>query len=77
MKTTHHSEYLKLQLVFIKPAKNAFVSDSHLSKQWKPLNYLSQPDFDNALREYKDFQNYFEIKNASYEAFLQQRYEAI
>ncbi len=62
MKTTHHSEYLKLQSVFIKPAKDAFVSDIHLSEQWRELNYLSRPDFDNALEEYKAFQNYF-IKN--------------
>lgn len=62
MKTTHHSEYLKLQSVFIKPAKDAFVSDIHLSEQWRELNYLSRPDFDNAMEEYKAFQNYF-IKN--------------
>ena len=62
MKTTHHSEYLKLQSVFIKLAKDAFVSDIHLSEQWRELNYLSRPDFDNALEEYKAFQNYF-IKN--------------
>ena len=49
MKTTSHSEYLKLRSVYIKPAKNAFASDIHLSEQWKTLNYLSRPDFDDAL----------------------------
>jgi N-dimethylarginine dimethylaminohydrolase len=44
MKTTHHSEYLKLESVYIKPAKNAFISDIHLSEQWRALNYLSRPD---------------------------------
>ncbi len=63
MKTTHHSEYLKLQSVFIKPAQNAFVSDSELTAQWQGLNYLSRPDFDNALEEYKIFQAYFANKN--------------
>jgi len=62
MKTTHHSEYLKLQSVFIKLAKDAFVSDIHLSEQWRELNYLSRPDFDNAKEEYNSFQDYF-IKN--------------
>ncbi len=62
MNTTCHSEYLKLQKVFIKPAKNAFVSDIHLSEQWQELNYLSRPDFDNAMEEYNSFQAYF-IKN--------------
>ncbi len=63
MKTTHHSEYLKLQSVFIKPAQNAFVSDAELTAQWQGLNYLSRPDFDNALEEYKIFQAYFVNKN--------------
>jgi N-dimethylarginine dimethylaminohydrolase len=59
MKTTHHSEYLKLESVFIKPAKNAFISDIHISEQWKELNYLSRPYFDNSLNEYERFQKYF------------------
>ena len=63
MKTTHHSEYLKLHSVFIKPAKHAFVSDAELTTQWQELNYLSQPDFDSALEEYKIFQAYFNNKN--------------
>tara|TARA_R110002073_G_scaffold159477_1_gene314771 strand:+ start:259 stop:1137 length:879 start_codon:yes stop_codon:yes gene_type:complete len=62
MNTTSHSEYLKLKKVFIKPAKDAFVSDIHLSEQWRELNYLSRPDFDNAKEEYNSFQAYF-IKN--------------
>jgi N-dimethylarginine dimethylaminohydrolase len=63
MKTTSHSEYLKLESVSIKPAKNAFVSDNHLSEQWRELNYLSRPDFDNAVEEYKSFQEYFSKNN--------------
>ena len=59
MKKTHHSEYLKIQCVYIKPIKNAFVSDNHISEQWKALNYLSRPYFDNALEEYDGFQKYF------------------
>ena len=55
-KTTHHSEYLKLQSVYIKPVKNAFVSDNHLSEQWKDLNYLSRPDFDESIDEYEAFE---------------------
>jgi len=69
MKTTHHSEYLKLQSVFIKPAKKAFVSDIHLSEQWKELNYLSRPDFDNSLEEYERFHKYFGDNNIEVEHF--------
>jgi N-dimethylarginine dimethylaminohydrolase len=57
MRSTSHSEYLKLKTVFLKPAKNAFVSDIHLSEQWRELNYLSRPDFELALDEYKDFES--------------------
>jgi len=69
MKTTHHSEYLPLQSVFIKPAKDAFISDIHLSEQWKALNYLSRPDFNNALKEYNKFQEYFSNNNIETQDF--------
>lgn len=69
MKTTHHSEYLKLESVYIKPAKNAFISDIHLSEQWRALNYLSRPDFDNSLEEYERFQKYFGDNNIKVECF--------
>lgn len=69
MKTTYHSEYLKLKEVFIKPAKNVFISDVHLSEQWEALNYLSKPDFDKALKEYKFFQEYFLNNNVEMQRF--------
>lgn len=59
MKVTCHSEYLKLKKLFIKPAKNAFISQSQLSDQWKELNYLELPDLDEALKEYESFENFF------------------
>lgn len=61
MTTTHHSEYLKLKSVYLKSVKDAFVSDIHLSEQWRDLNYLSRPDFDLALEEYENFESI--IKN--------------
>lgn len=57
MKTTSHSEYLKLKSVYIKPVENSFVSDKHLEKQWKELNYLSPTNYDSAIDEYEVFQN--------------------
>ena len=56
MKLTHHSEYLRLQKVFIKPVINAFISQSQLKDQWKVLNYLGQPDFKKSTKEYSDFE---------------------
>jgi N-dimethylarginine dimethylaminohydrolase len=55
MKTTYHSEYLKLESVFIKSVKNAFVSEKLLETQWQELHYLSQPNFDDSLKEYENF----------------------
>ena len=63
MNTTHHSEYLKLKSVYLKSAKNAFVSDILLDDQWKALNYLARPDYESSLNEYNEFQKYFEINN--------------
>ena len=57
MKTTYHSEYLKLRSVYIKPAKNAFVSEGLLKEQWQELHYLDQPDYEKSLKEYDFFQN--------------------
>jgi N-dimethylarginine dimethylaminohydrolase len=59
MKTTHHSEYLKLDSVYIKTAKDAFQSDNVLENQWLALNYLSKPDFSLALKEYENFEAIF------------------
>jgi len=60
MKTTHHSEYLKLKSVYIKPVTNAFVSQNSLNEQWEALNYLSQPNFEKSKNEYKAFQKCLE-----------------
>jgi N-dimethylarginine dimethylaminohydrolase len=57
MKTTSHSEFLKLKTVYIKPAENAFISNEILKYQWGELNYLSQPDFDAAKKEYNNFED--------------------
>ena len=54
--TTHQSEYLKIESVFIKSADSAFISAIHLSEQWNDLNYLSQPDFDLSIAEYDAFE---------------------
>ena len=53
MTETHHSEFLQLHSVCIKPVENAFVSNEILSKQWVDLNYLSKPDYNKALIEYQ------------------------
>jgi len=59
MKKTHHSEYLKLQTVYLKSAKEAFISEDVLARQWNELNFLSKPSFKTALEEYQKFESIF------------------
>jgi N-dimethylarginine dimethylaminohydrolase len=56
MAVTHHSEYGKLRSVFLKRPEQAFVSDEQLERQWKELNYLSKPDLQRAINEYRHFE---------------------
>jgi N-dimethylarginine dimethylaminohydrolase len=71
MKTTHHSEFLKLESVLIKPAVNAFVSEELLKAQWDALNYLSQPNFNTSVNEYKLFENHLSVANIEIHHFPQ------
>jgi N-dimethylarginine dimethylaminohydrolase len=59
MSKTQHSEYLKLEKVYLKSAKEAFQSEEILKNEWKELNYLSKPVFSSALKEYENFESIF------------------
>lgn len=65
MKTTYHSEYLKLNTVFIKPANNAFVSQHILKEQWRAHNFLDQPDYKKTLTEYDFFRKALQKNGAT------------
>ena len=65
MKTTYHSEYLKLNTVFIKSANNAFVSEHLLKEQWRAHNFLDQPNYKKALTEYDLFKNALQKNGAT------------
>jgi arginine deiminase len=49
------SMYKKLNTVIVKHPKDAFISQEHLSKQWKRFNYINEPDFIKAHHEYEKF----------------------
>ena len=59
MASTHHSEYLKMQSVFLKSARDSWISQQQLDDQWESLNYLSVPNFETSLLEYGQLQNFF------------------
>ena len=56
MEYTAHSDIGKIKALFIKNAREAFVSDEHIEKYWRELNYLSKPDLAAAINEYTSFQ---------------------
>jgi N-dimethylarginine dimethylaminohydrolase len=57
MQTTYQSETGKLHSLFIKKVKDAFVSDEHIEKYWKELNYLGKPGLGKAIAEYESFES--------------------
>ena len=63
MKGTYHSEYLKLASVYLKSAASSFRSEKKLTKQWKELQFLTKPNFEESLKEYHAFQLFFTNKN--------------
>ncbi len=69
MRITHHSEYLKIGSIFIKPAKNAFRSQELLNDQWSVLNYLACPNYNDALKEYATFEEFFKNDEVSLKYF--------
>ncbi|MCE7991510.1 MAG: hypothetical protein HEP71_05995 [Roseivirga sp.] len=58
---TCHSEYGRIESLWIKSAKAAFLSQSTLSNQWAPLNYLAEPQYAKALEEYEEFRSNFVV----------------
>ncbi|KXH83820.1 dimethylarginine dimethylaminohydrolase family protein [Sporosarcina sp. HYO08] len=49
------SMYAPLQWVIVKHPKQAFYNQSYLADQWKTFNYLEEPNFEEAVREYEEF----------------------
>jgi N-dimethylarginine dimethylaminohydrolase len=46
---------LELKSVFLKRVEEAFISQDIIRDQWQELNYLSEPLYNAAVREYSDF----------------------
>ena len=60
MDITCHSEVGKLKSIFIKPVAAAFISEDHIQRYWKTLNFLDKPSLENAVSEYKVFQSHIQ-----------------
>lgn len=49
------SMYQPLKRVIIKCPTEAFINQKHIEKEWWKFNYLSEPDFEEAKKEYAEF----------------------
>lgn len=49
------SEHDQLAAVLVKHPREAFVSDSNIAAQWRPLNFSAPPDLSRAIAEYDRF----------------------
>jgi len=55
VETGSQSNVKQIRSVLIKNPKNAFINQEHINAQWKSLNYLACPDYEEAIREYESF----------------------
>ncbi len=69
MNLTCQSEYGTLQSVFIKNVIDAFVDQTTISKEWKELNFLGEPDFKIAQSEYLFFEKLLQTNRSEVKKF--------
>ncbi|HLR15624.1 MAG TPA: arginine deiminase family protein [Bacillota bacterium] len=50
------SMYKSLKRVILKHPTDAFISQEHLENEWRTYNYVSVPNYDEALAEYEQFE---------------------
>ena len=59
------SEVRPLRRVLLRHARDAFGSPDEVRRRWRELNYLGEPDFDAACREYDAFAGLLEQLGAT------------
>lgn len=58
----------KIETIIIKHPENAFISQENLDEKWKAYNYVSCPDYEKSLEEYKTFEEIIKanVENVNY-----------
>nr|WP_238933508.1 arginine deiminase family protein [Brevibacillus choshinensis] len=56
MKYGCQSMYGAIESIMVKHPKDAFISQDHLNRHWREYNYVTCPDYDEAVREYEQFE---------------------
>lgn len=55
-----NSMFNKMKHVILKHPRDAFISQVHLSNEWKKYNYVEEPNYEEAVVEYDEFLNVLE-----------------
>jgi N-dimethylarginine dimethylaminohydrolase len=55
MQTTAQSDVGQIRRLLLKHARDAFVDDGRIDRQWRQLNYYGRPDLGRAVAEYDQF----------------------
>jgi N-dimethylarginine dimethylaminohydrolase len=55
MRTTFQSDVGKISKLIVKHARDAFVDEAAVDRQWQKLNYYGRPDLARAVTEYDRF----------------------
>jgi len=69
MKKSSHSEYHRLERVYLKKAMAAMVNEAKINGEWESLNWLSKPDFSQAEREYMTFEELLKSNGTAVDYF--------
>lgn len=58
----------KIKDIIIKHPKDAFISQENLNEKWEAFNYVSCPDYEKSLEEYKKFESIIKdnVENVHY-----------
>ena len=55
MSAGYQSDVGAIRSIMLKHARDAFISDENIDRQWRSLNYRGRPDFSRAVDEYDGF----------------------
>ena len=55
----YQSMVAPIRRLLLKHPKQAFISQAHIGRQWKDLNYFSCPDLSRTMEEYDRFVDLF------------------
>jgi len=56
-KLTAHSEVGEIKSLIMKRPQEGFINQAYINQEWKSLNFLETPDFNQAIREFESLES--------------------